>query len=502
LTTKQIYFCGDYQLSAICHNIFHSRTFLIIITMAASSGGFSFDFLPPETTGDTDIPIVQESTATQSQQERRPFAWISNLPELLAERAEQEIVYHDVSLRGSSTTEQQRHETMPAMASIGEDEEEGEAMPMPMDPIDRFQLRRVDWETCSFLQATTTLANDNDSSNATESAESSNNQKQVWERTDIDPGKYEGGMKIWECSLDLVRYLAQQQAQQVEDNNNGVGDNSNGNDRSPWNLARGGYVLELGCGHGLPACYLLRQALDQQRQQQELVGKDDVTSTGTSNAAADVVVADTDDKRSSKPWKIVFTDYNDFVVQDVTVSNVVINAAAVNVPIADLVPHVIMGAGDWLDLSRQLQLQSSSSSDNNTADAHQQILSESGSSSSPIAEQSQLPADGKFDWILAAETIYSEQAAKETALFLVRHLKHTTGVALIATKRYYFGVGGGSDAFREAVHAAAEQEQQCEHGGMEPIQVQVKVETVRVHDNGTGNIREILSVQVLPPANC
>jgi hypothetical protein len=61
-------------------------------------------------------------------------------------------------------------------------------------------------------------------------------------------------------------------------------------------------------------------------------------------------------------------------------------------------------------------------------------------------------------------------------------------------------VGGGSDAFREAVHAAADQEQQNEHG-VDPIPVQVKVETVCVHDNGTGNIREILSVQVLPPAN-
>jgi hypothetical protein len=453
---------------------------------------FSFDFLPPETpeatgeSADTDIPVVQESTATQSQQERRPFAWISNLPELLQERADQEIVFHDVSVRGSATAEQQRHDATPAMASIGEDEEEEEAMTTPMDPLDRrFQLRRVDWETCSFLQATTALENE------TEYAEKTTKEKPIWERTDIDPGKYEGGMKIWECSLDLVRYLAQQQAQQIEDNNNngGVGDNGNGNDHnmmnSPCNLAAtGGYVLELGCGHGLPACYLLRQALAQQQQQQrEPVGNDDATSAGT-----------------SKPWTIVFTDYNDFVVQDVTVSNIVINASAVKAPIADLVPHVVMGAGDWLDLSRQLQLQSSSSSNNNTAEAHQQVLSESGSST-PVAEQSQLPANGKFDWILAAETIYSEQAAKETALFIVRHLKHTTGVALIATKRYYFGVGGGSDAFREAVHAAAEQEQQHEHG-VDPIPVQVKVETVRVHDNGTGNIREILSVQVLPPANC
>jgi hypothetical protein len=181
----------------------------------------------------------------QLQQELRPFAWISNLPELLAERAEQEIVYQDVSISGGTTTERQRDAAMTAMASIGEGEkEEGEAMATAMDPIDRFALRRVDLETCSFLQPTTTLAidekededdddDDDDSGNATESAASSNKQKQVWERTDIDPGKYEGGMKIWECSLDLVRYLVQQQAaaQQLEDNNNNCsgGDNGNGN---------------------------------------------------------------------------------------------------------------------------------------------------------------------------------------------------------------------------------------------------------------------------------
>jgi hypothetical protein len=30
-----------------------------------------------------------------------------------------------------------------------------------------------------------------------------------------------------------------------------------------WTLSRfgGGYVLELGCGHGLPACYLLHELL-------------------------------------------------------------------------------------------------------------------------------------------------------------------------------------------------------------------------------------------------
>jgi predicted nicotinamide N-methyase len=40
---------------------------------------------------------------------------------------------------------------------------------------------------------------------------------------------YEGGLKLWECALDLVHYIA-----------------------ANLSLVRGKRVLELGCGQGLP----------------------------------------------------------------------------------------------------------------------------------------------------------------------------------------------------------------------------------------------------------
>jgi hypothetical protein len=49
-------------------------------------------------------------------------------------------------------------------------------------------------------------------------------------RTDLVTGKYEGGLKLWECSLDLLDFLSSQ-------------------DSIP------NKVLELGCGHGLPGLY-------------------------------------------------------------------------------------------------------------------------------------------------------------------------------------------------------------------------------------------------------
>lgn len=46
---------------------------------------------------------------------------------------------------------------------------------------------------------------------------------------DLIPGQYEGGLKIWECSIDLVNHFLRRTE------------------------LHSGSVLELGCGHGLPA---------------------------------------------------------------------------------------------------------------------------------------------------------------------------------------------------------------------------------------------------------
>jgi hypothetical protein len=105
---------------------------------------------------------------------------------------------------------------------------------------------------------------------------------------------------------------------------------------------------------------------------------------------------------------------------------------------------------------------------------HQQ---QSNSPSHPAA----VPPSGLFDFILAAETTYSETAAIETANIIARHLKPATGTAYIATKRYYFGVGGGTSCFCEAL------KRQTEH--------RFDIEILQVYDNGVSNIRELLLVR-------
>ena len=191
------------------------------------------------------------------------------------------------------------------------------------------------------------------------------------QNTDLLTGVYEGGLKVWECSLDLCRYLALH-CDEI--------------------LSNGGKILELGCGHGLPACLLLREGL-----------------------------------KRNKDISVMFTDYNDFVLHGVALSNIALNTKSLVSTTENfdefIAKHVVLGAGDWMDMSKHLAL--------GDLDPN-------------------FPPNGRFDVILAAETIYTADSAKDTATLLARHLTFGSGIGLVACKRYYFGVGGGSDPFREA----------------------------------------------------
>ena len=227
-------------------------------------------------------------------------------------------------------------------------------------------------------------------------------------QTDIVPGVYEGGLKVWECSIDLCNYLA-----------------------THSDLLMPRYCLELGCGHALPACLILRESL-----------------------------------KKNFESIVMFTDYNDFVLKGVTIANIALNTKTKNGvnPTDIIAKHAVLGYGDWIDMSKQL------------CDSTHGI--------------SQLPLNGRFDLILAAETTYTTTSAQETAMLLARHLVPETGVGLVATKRYYFGVGGGSDALREAARKKLVVVNQLNY--------LVHIETVQVYEDGTSNIRDLLKVTLRP----
>lgn len=61
---------------------------------------------------------------------------------------------------------------------------------------------------------------------------------QVTNTSDLSPSFYEGGFKLWECSIDLIGYL-------------------NDISEKEHNFFHQKSVLEIGCGHGLPGIYCI-----------------------------------------------------------------------------------------------------------------------------------------------------------------------------------------------------------------------------------------------------
>jgi hypothetical protein len=353
---------------------------------------FSFGFVVDESTDDDHDNKQQEHTndaggsgdairnaapvsqPSKPDHARKPFHFIDSslLRNLVIERATEEIV-HDEILVG--------------------------------DVI----IRRVDTDHSSFVEASSEIQTE---------LSTSKPDSQQHHPSDLRPGVYEGGGAVWEGCIDLLEYLST-----IQDDL-GRSLESNDDDDPKAGLS----ILELGCGHALPALYVLKQC---------------------------------------QPTVVVLTDYNDHVLKDVAVSNLVINHAT---DLDDMLDRVVLGAGDWMELSEHLFQRRTMLLSKDTAVEPiviDDILAPSNDN---------LPVDGLFDLILAAETLYTPQAAKETAYFIAYHLQ-LDGTAYIATKRYYFGVGGGADAFRESA---------AEHG--------LFVETVKVVNTGKGNVREVLKV--------
>ena len=177
--------------------------------------------------------------------------------------------------------------------------------------------------------------------------------------TDLIPSVYEGGLKIWECSIDLVNYLHKLFLEKKID-------------------FKDTKVLELGCGAGLPGIYACL-----------------------------------------KDARVYFQDYNSEVLKVFTIPNVALNTNKSSIDISENPSFLenIQGckflSGDWESAKLLLE---------------------------PMS----------FDLILTSETIYNTDAQK-TLFELIKFSMKASGVAFVAAKSYYFGVGGGTDQFIKLV---------------------------------------------------
>ena len=190
------------------------------------------------------------------------------------------------------------------------------------------------------------------------------------------------GMKVWESSCDLVEYLS---TKFVEEQNK-----KNRN----WGSTR---VLEIGCGHGLPGMWGLKQGC-----------------------------------------QVDFQDYSADTLKHVTKVNVPINCNEEECKRAKFI------AAEWTEMVKWMRQQEESV---------------------------------EYDVIVAAECCYDEKSF-DIIIDLLDKLLSVDGVAFISGKRFYFGCGGGTASFADAVDKY----------------VDLKQKEVWFAENGMSNVREIIQV--------
>lgn len=183
--------------------------------------------------------------------------------------------------------------------------------------------------------------------------------------TDLIPLVYEGGLKIWECSIDLVEYLLESEMS-----------------------FDGKRVMEVGCGAGLPGIYVLLQGAE-----------------------------------------VHFQDYNDDVIEYVTIPNVLVNLA---------------------QQQKQSQSERASSDLLETARKCCRFFSGDWGSVVDFINPGQVN-EMMYDVILTSETIYAVESHVKLYNVIKRHLKKPDGIAYVAAKTHYFGVGGGTRSFEKLV---------------------------------------------------
>ena len=194
----------------------------------------------------------------------------------------------------------------------------------------------------------------------------------VPENTDLISGKYEGGIKIWECDKDLLEFLPSIYNDSWKNKN----------------------ILDMGCGHGLPGIYLLLKGINE----------------------------------------ICFQDFNKEVLDNITKNY--INQLKENLGL-NFENKIKFVDGDW----------------------------------------GMFQYDKKFDIIISGDTLYNNQNY-EKIYNLIKNNLNKDGEAYFASKRFYFGVGGGSSEFKQFIIDRNE----------------FKISQVKQIKDGINNIRVILKI--------
>lgn len=231
-----------------------------------------------------------------------------------------------------------------------------------------------------------------------------------------------GGV-TWECTYDLLHYLRTQQQQPEEVSSSvavaaSLSSSSSSSTSLPHPLLTNRTIMDLGCGSGLLGCYALL----------------------------------------SKPLHVIYHDHNPQVLHDVTAANI-----AINLPILPYTKDTVQNtctfvSGSWEKLRDTLLLLPSSSTE--------------------TAAKTLIPHS--IDVLLSSETLYRTDSYPILCDLLNILLKPGTGRAYFATKRYYYGIGGGSVPFMKMI---------------ETKYPKLHIQCIHTIEDGKSMVREILEVR-------
>eukprot|EP00850_Spirogloea_muscicola_P000972 SM000003S11217 [mRNA] locus=s3:1644579:1647510:+ [translate_table: standard] len=321
---------------------------------------------------------------------------------------------------------------------------------------------------------------------------------------DIVPGKYEGGLKLWECTIDLIETLRRE----IQDGRLSF---------------RGKHVLELGCGHGLPgilACTKGAAVVHFQDFNEEVLlhltipnvhvnmasakakmaaiagngstvkpswGSTEIryfagdwADLGVGSLLSAIPEADTSsDPASQTPAPLessqsapVTLETVKFAVaaapssstgslsglgDDATVETPS-NSSAVEINAA------MQGPGHDDARGGHVKLESNSNTDKDveqrSSSAHARVhvtgtpafyKQTSGGVSGAEEEEKAAPVEAGYDIVLMSETIYCMESYPKLLGLIRKVLRSPYGVMYVAGKKHYFGVGGGTRQFKNFV---------------------------------------------------
>ncbi|KAJ7122036.1 hypothetical protein C8R43DRAFT_1148984, partial [Mycena crocata] len=215
--------------------------------------------------------------------------------------------------------------------------------------------------------------------------------------SDLVPGVYEGGLKTWECSLDLVDYLDSIEQASVSGKRT--------LEESPFLGA------DVGCGTGIPSVYLLNTLF-----------------CGDSSAHS----------------HIHLQDYNASVLELITFPNIILawymspSSADYRALTPEECPPAEPTAPGELPITPSLK-----SAFTTSLLKHRISLAFFSGSWVSFASHVQL----KYDIVLTSETIYRTDALPSLIWLMHAACADSESLCLVAAKVLYFGVGGGVSEF-------------------------------------------------------